>query len=840
MWGRWRRQRRNMVNSMQGAGESYDSETEEPESLTCWDCNVNFTSEYYLNNHLLFHIKQPWVSLTRIQEPPIKITLKSTRDNSFEIVSSPKDSNSPGVTKSSGLADQEEILPDTRETEEEVDQQEQDTGEEETLAEGTEIDGEASDIDGSAHVTFSPNFVGENGINSNGSTSPEDSSAENKDDTGSSDYGNIPGAEPTPPPEPSPEFPKIRIKTGLLKESLTITEITDDNPNGDPQPEMIDLNSGSENGDSAYGSTDENSIWTTPSLEDPLRLPEGGESDGSIISNLFSNNNDRAKDLGFTTSESEFISLDRFDDRSRTALQVYNSSASTSHSQSPLDSLTGLPMQQLAEQVSRLQPSGNGTMHQQNVLINIQQFQQPPPPPQPHAYQPPPMYPHPPHPGVPPQPMYHQPYYNQPPNPMYYPPNPGYMAPPPRPPMSQPHIPPAGPQQLNQSMTSMAQPYSQPVAPRQPMNPRQPMPPQTRQSSPRQPMGARQPIMPRQRAPMIRPRGAPPITVRGQRPRMSPPSTPGGQNQQGPRMIKRSPEQMQALQAKRKRMDVFVPDKHDDADCEVIAVQPKNTGLPQIQSVQGNAPEPGGGDNNVMHLSDSITLSVRNPPPRAASPKKSDAKAVANILATRGITVTAAPKPKKPDTPPPKKSSPPPLALNLNSAVSIIPTNKNNNTNSKTSQDSKLPTVDLTDDGIAESPSPPKSVSQKPITSSSQKVLPFQCDLCPAKYPNAISLSKHRQSFHKTGGLSEFGIPLIDLKQPGLVHRLTTFGIYNYIPLPAGASTDSTFALPIISATNRNVAANLSNMGVSSILSLGPIRSLPRPQPNNNTNNNKS
>lgn len=84
-----------------------------------------------------------------------------------------------------------------------------------------------------------------------------------------------------------------------------------------------------------------------------------------------------------------------------------------------------------------------------------------------------------------------------------------------------------------------------------------------------------------------------------------------------------------------------------------------------------------------MHLSDSITLSVRNPPIRPPSPKKSDAKAVANILATRGITVTAAPKPKKPDTPPPKKASPPPVAINLNSAVSIIPTHKNNNTNCK-------------------------------------------------------------------------------------------------------------------------------------------------------------
>lgn len=80
-----------------------------------------------------------------------------------------------------------------------------------------------------------------------------------------------------------------------------------------------------------------------------------------------------------------------------------------------------------------------------------------------------------------------------------------------------------------------------------------------------------------------------------------------------------------------------------------------------------------------MHLSDSITLSVRNPQPRPQSPKKSDAKAVANILATRGITVTATPKPKdKQETQ--KNPSPVPPQLNLNAAVSIIPSsNKGNN-----------------------------------------------------------------------------------------------------------------------------------------------------------------
>lgn len=89
---------------------------------------------------------------------------------------------------------------------------------------------------------------------------------------------------------------------------------------------------------------------------------------------------------------------------------------------------------------------------------------------------------------------------------------------------------------------------------------------------------------------------------------------------------------------------------------------------------QGGTSDPA--DGNVMHLSDSITLSVRNPPPRPQSPKKSDAKAVANILATRGITVTATAKPKEKESPKKNPSPPPPVAINLNNAVSIIPAAK--------------------------------------------------------------------------------------------------------------------------------------------------------------------
>lgn len=137
----------------------------------------------------------------------------------------------------------------------------------------------------------------------------------------------------------------------------------------------------------------------------------------------------------------------------------------------------------------------------------------------------------------------------------------------------------------------------------------------------------------------------------------------------------------------------------------------------------------------------------------------------------------------------------------------------------------KLPTVDLTDDSVSDGQS---HSSHK----NNQRALPFRCDLCPAQYPNSIGLNKHRQSFHKTGGPCEFGVPLIDLKQPGILQRLSNIGIHNYIPI-SGATTNSTLAMPVINVNALSKNNNLGNMGVSNVLTLGPIRALPR-QGNNN------
>lgn len=250
------------------------------------------------------HVKQPVVILTPLKNPPIKITLKSTSKDSFEVVASPVTSPLLSPSPLSKLEDHEQ----------------------EQHEEEAEITKETDDT----NCSFSPNYV--NGIDSP-TVHSENSSPNAIMNPGEGDcdqivqeneeYSNIPGAEPTPPPEPSPEYPKIRIKTtGLLRESLTITEITDDNPIGEPtQLEMIEIGSkdGSVQGSSGYESGS-NDLWATPSLEDPLQIPDNSEKDDGNLLSLFSENNERVKDLGFTSSDSEFISLERLDDRNRNAL----------------------------------------------------------------------------------------------------------------------------------------------------------------------------------------------------------------------------------------------------------------------------------------------------------------------------------------------------------------------------------------------------------------------------------------------------------------------------------------------------------------------------------------
>lgn len=67
-----------------------------------------------------------------------------------------------------------------------------------------------------------------------------------------------------------------------------------------------------------YGDN-QDSYWNTPTVEDPLKLPESNQDDGNILSS-FLNNNDQAKAFGISSTENEFISLDSLNDRNRSAL----------------------------------------------------------------------------------------------------------------------------------------------------------------------------------------------------------------------------------------------------------------------------------------------------------------------------------------------------------------------------------------------------------------------------------------------------------------------------------------------------------------------------------------
>ncbi|XP_050311574.1 uncharacterized protein LOC126747130 isoform X1 [Anthonomus grandis grandis] len=386
----------------------------------------------------------------------------------------------------------------------------------------------------------------------------------------------------------------------------------------------------------------------------------------------------------------------------------------------------------------------------------------------------------------------------------------------------------------NAPMTSQPQPMPPPNQPPNSMQGgyRPPMPPNGRAPAPRGPQSgaARMPGGPRgpnvvnqrapgvrARAPMMRPRGpGGPQGIRGGqvRPRMGgPPQSVRGV---GASAVKRHPGPglqggggNNANAVKRKRVDVLTPSDKDDDDCQVICMQPKNTGLPQIESVQGAESV----ENSIMKLSDSITLtSVRpQPKPTPVAPQKSEtAKAVANVLASRGITVTSSGKPKEP--PSAKQGSALPAGLNLNGSISIV---------AKKAAGDALPTVDLTDEVSAPAPSSPNKV---------RAGLPYRCDLCPATYPNALGLNKHRQTYHKTNsGMCELGVPLVNLKTPGIMQKLSQVGINNYIPLQA-ATPDGTYAIPLI---NTKQPGNVAALGATQMLSLGPVRPIPRPPVNN-------
>ncbi|XP_018304482.1 uncharacterized protein [Mycetomoellerius zeteki] len=403
---------------------------------------------------------------------------------------------------------------------------------------------------------------------------------------------------------------------------------------------------------------------------------------------------------------------------------------------------------------------------------------------------------------------------------------------------------------------------------------------------------------------------APPPQMHPQIPQQVPrgryPSTSVVQNSRVPRLPQTGPvprqrmkrplqqplQQQNNASAKQRRMDVLLPDRNEDADCHVIAQQKRNDGLPVIQNVQGATTQQTNRNDSTIHLTDSITLSVRQPGSipaqvqNTSNPggKKSDAKAVANVLAARGITVTpAANKNKtseqnKQQIPSQQQQRPSPsqqplnvTALNLNSAISIIPTssqrkqqegqfavpqNKQNKSpiNDQVERPPRPPTVDLTQDTPPQMPvvrrgRPPRALltcqvcdknfqnqdmlTQHMATHRTTSKLLHRCNLCPAQYPTVQALTTHKQTYHKEvdtvaqNGGTELALPVVDLKSPHVLNRLANLGIQNYIPLSQlSAQTGGYFGLPIITIDGaRNTSScNLGALGATSILSLGPLK----------------
>ncbi|KAL1500764.1 hypothetical protein ABEB36_006209 [Hypothenemus hampei] len=826
--------------------------TGEDESLRCLHCDVTFVDKQYWHNHHLYHVREPYIKVERTQinsNPPLKITLKTGKGNTFEIVS-PIGSPAQPVNeieenkKEQTAAESEETpveserfvnetLDELQESDFGVDQE---SGENSTYIEyeencvgdvtgNVELQQEETDEDRNS-VHFSPNLVdtleGNNfsespssstasidqlPVQDNFNLQPSCSTTPNVANSSPS-YGNIPGGEPTPPPEPSPtgstEYPKIKIKTtGLFKDpkppSCTISEIISDDTTTN------------------FNNSNVGPAWpvSSSSSNDSLKLP-GSDSLLSVFNNERSN-----KDLSYSTNnDNEFISLDTFNERNRGSMQIY-SGPNTVPTSNALDTLTGLPMQALAQQVSRLNSSNQG-MHQQNVLINIQQF--PTQPQQPYPVQHQPMYP-PPYPTQPPLPQY-SPY--QPPNHLYppYGPPPVYAAAPHLPPPPQmgqrPMRPPPHPGQnaLGSSSSTSSSSESQQSSSTIPQNYRPP--PNRHHSMPRGTQigtarmskptvitvpGNRGPVMS-----LVRPRGSVLRPVRGRQLRVTTPVN-GVRMPMGKRSTEKSTQPVNSSQAKKKRVDVLTPSDKDDDDCQVIYMQPKNTGLPQIENVQGGSESV---ENSIMKLSDSITLSLRNPSNSTAKPtgnqqQKSEATAVASVLASRGITVTPSGKPKEP------ASTQIPTALSLNgSSVSIVAKTSTKPSNSE----QLLPTVDLTEEASA--------ATQPAQNQGNRTGLPYRCDLCSAQYPNATGLNKHRITYHKTtGGICELGIPLVNVKLPGIMQKLCQLGITQYIPL-SNAGADGLFALPVVSS--KNTTGNIASLGTTQMLSLGPVRSIVRSQ----------
>ncbi|XP_021914065.1 uncharacterized protein LOC110827075 isoform X2 [Zootermopsis nevadensis] len=332
-----------------------------------------------------------------------------------------------------------------------------------------------------------------------------------------------------------------------------------------------------------------------------------------------------------------------------------------------------------------------------------------------------------------------------------------------------------------------------------------------------------------------------------------------GLQQKRPAVVTNSPG---SSPNKQRRMDVLLPDRHDDADCHVIAMQKRTDSGPVIGNVQG-ATNNSGRPESMIHLTDSITLSVRQPqggagvgqPVVSGGKSKSDAKAVANILATRGITVTPAggtggrsvtqqspQQQQRQARPSPATQSASPAAsqpittLNLNSAISIIaqPTASSSRQQQgnfavphgrgNVSRSQKLverpprpPTVDLTGDGP---PPPPLLHSVSRGRGRGRGVMGrYACQVCDKVFSTQESLNQH-MTLHRSPGKLPYRCSLCSAQYPTQQGLLQHRQAYHKEP---AVQPGAELAVPIVDLKAPGALNRLAGLGIHHYVPLSQL-----------------
>ncbi|KPJ07654.1 hypothetical protein RR48_11210 [Papilio machaon] len=328
----------------------------------------------------------------------------------------------------------------------------------------------------------------------------------------------------------------------------------------------------------------------------------------------------------------------------------------------------------------------------------------------------------------------------------------------------------------------------------------QPMPGQiTNPTQIRMAVGANNPALPRTRMPVVRgPRQA-------VRPAVHHGQIRGGAAK-GPRMPLKRPGQVIGGTPQKRRTDMLLPGKHDNEDCQVMSMQKQREGLPLIHSVQGA--------KDKLNLGSQISITKKT--------VNKEANAMANVLASRGISVKQKQKSRSP--------SPPRALPNLPNipGVSIKHSSKSSNFSIP---EAKIGGGMLSCKICKKMFMSSTSLSVHMSNAHPQSKLPlFKCDECPASYPKSLQLQHHKRVFHNvTGPDRELGLPVVDLSQVDNLQRLSSLGIYSFIPLANREQGNGCFGIPVISVHNvqNGLTSGLQALGADGLLSLGPLKPLP-------------